>query len=327
MSIETIIAMAIAMGRTLVMPPKHGIYRLGGEQADDTKFTLYDFYDMQQIEEYLGLDVISMEDFLLTEAMVGHLNDESTGEVTFPPHNRTDWNGVDSAALKKYLRRAAFTPSNWMPGWCLAAFPSGKGPAPINEMKALMRNATNNFNKFPKWREYDKKQPMPVDSPANVRLREMVSGGIGGSYKRLCIYNETMQQSPVLHIMSNGKSGVRMMTHFYSFLFFPNWREDVWIKRFARDKLRYNDSIQCAAARIVSSLRERARQRDPIGNPNGEYDSFHIRRGDFYCKHVISSGYSLHLISTYSLTAMPCNLHSKTLAWKQKAYTTIAKTN
>lgn len=51
-----------------------------------------------------------------------------------------------------------------------------------------------------------------------------------------------------------------------------------------RDHLRYSDEIQCAAARIVAAVRERARKRDPTGNPNGEFDSFHIRRGDFQYK-------------------------------------------
>ena len=38
-----------------------------------------------------------------------------------------------------------------------------------------------------------------------------------------------------------------------------------------RDHIRYKDPIQCAAARIVASLRKEF----------GEFDTFHIRRGDF----------------------------------------------
>jgi len=42
---------------------------------------------------------------------------------------------------------------------------------------------------------------------------------------------------------------------------------------------RYVDEIQCAAARIVAAIHERAY--DPVTNPTGSFDTFHIRRGDF----------------------------------------------
>lgn len=47
--------------------------------------------------------------------------------------------------------------------------------------------------------------------------------------------------------------------------------------------MRYSDEIQCAAARVVAAVRERARKHDPA-NTLGTYDSFHIRRGDFQYK-------------------------------------------
>ena len=56
------------------------------------------------------------------------------------------------------------------------------------------------------------------------------------------------------------------------------------MKRFMRDHVRYTDEIQCAGARIVHAMREYARQKNPADNPKGEYDSFHVRRGDFQFK-------------------------------------------
>jgi hypothetical protein len=50
------------------------------------------------------------------------------------------------------------------------------------------------------------------------------------------------------------------------------------MKRFVRDHIRYVDSLQCAAARIVHALRERSRAR---GDPDGNFDTFHVRRDDF----------------------------------------------
>ncbi|KAL7535953.1 hypothetical protein ACHAWF_005321 [Thalassiosira exigua] len=90
-----------------------------------------------------------------------------------------------------------------------------------------------------------------------------------------------MQEAPVVHFMSYAKLKLRMLTHFYRFLFFEDWRQDLWSKRFVRDHLRYTDEIQCAAARVVAAVRKLASNRDPTGNPNGDFDSFQIRRGDF----------------------------------------------
>lgn len=61
-----------------------------------------------------------------------------------------------------------------------------------------------------------------------------------------------------------------------------DWRQDTWSKRFVRDNLRYGDSIQCAAARVVDAVRRRARERrrGADDDARGEYDSFHVRRGD-----------------------------------------------
>ena len=52
---------------------------------------------------------------------------------------------------------------------------------------------------------------------------------------------------------------MRLLTHFYAFLFFEDYDHDLWAKRFVRDHLRYVDEIQCAAARIASALKEKAR--------------------------------------------------------------------
>jgi len=80
------------------------------------------------------------------------------------------------------------------------------------------------------------------------------------------------------------KERARLLTHFYAFLFFEDWKQDLWTKRFVRDHLRYLDELQCIAARIVHAIRERARKIDPESNQDGLYDSVHIRRGDFQYK-------------------------------------------
>ena len=75
---------------------------------------------------------------------------------------------------------------------------------------------------------------------------------------------------------------ISMTVHFYAFLFFEDWREDLWMKRFMRDHVRYSDEIQCAAARVVEAMRQYARTKP--NNPDGKFDTFHVRRGDFQFK-------------------------------------------
>jgi hypothetical protein len=90
-----------------------------------------------------------------------------------------------------------------------------------------------------------------------------------------------MQSQLVIHFMCYHKMRIRYLVHFYAFLFFEDWRQDLWMKRFMRDHMRYIDAIQCAAARILSAVRKRARDR---GWKDGNFDTFHIRRGDFQFK-------------------------------------------
>jgi len=47
-----------------------------------------------------------------------------------------------------------------------------------------------------------------------------------------------------------------------------------------RDHMRYIDELQCAAARIVQATRKRAMEKDPASE--GQFDTFHIRRGGTY---------------------------------------------
>jgi len=282
MAFETITLLAHSMGRTLVMPPSEGVYWLHNKP-----FSFHDVYDIGKISsEHAGLDIITMEQFLKAEAMTGNLTNKDAGTVTYPPdNNRTNWNfpalaGGDMRILKEYLRSVAFTAENWQPGECLASFPNGTEPWHYPVMKYFLRNVTHNFGgPYPNWKEYFDNSRVQVNASSIERLREAIVGGYGGAIRRLCLYDENMVEKPILHFPCCKKEQ-RMLTHHYFFLYFMDWKHDLWSKRFVRDNLRYRDMIQCAAARVVNAVRQRARDRDNKSNPDGEYDSFHIRRGD-----------------------------------------------
>jgi len=170
---------------------------------------------MEQIGyEHAGLDIISTEEFLLTEAMAGHLRNKTTGEVSFPPDNRTNWDGAeDMFPLKEYLRNTTLTPLDWDPSECMAAFPSDAGPQHFEELNDMFKEAYSTKRSRNEYMD----NPVAVNASPVDRLREVVSGLHIG---RLCIYDQAMQSAPVVHFMCYHKMRVRMLTHFYAFLFF-----------------------------------------------------------------------------------------------------------
>jgi hypothetical protein len=128
MAMETVVGLAIGTGRTLVLPPQKKMYLLGkGHGKQKTHFGFEDFFPMKQMaEENSALDMITMKEFLETEAMTGNLIDMETGKVSFPPDNRTDWNEMgqnEYDVLREWLRTVALVPL-WRPGKCLATFPA-----------------------------------------------------------------------------------------------------------------------------------------------------------------------------------------------------------
>jgi hypothetical protein len=231
-------------------------------------------------EEHVGLEVITMDEFLQREGLTGNLKDRETGDTLFPPDNRTNWDGADQNvlnALEGYLRHVAIIPS-WDPDKCMAAFPTSKDPKDVVALQKIYDQVMAEGG-FPSYEEYVGK-PHPVDAPAKNRMKENWAGREGP----LCIYDEKLQQAPVIsftHGQDRTGEGSRLLVHFYAFLFFEDWLQDLWLKRFVRDHVRYLDEIQCAAARVVNALRKRARSRHPETNPAGDFDTFHIRRGDF----------------------------------------------
>ena len=279
MSMETAVTMAHAMGRILVLPPRQGMYLLNKDQEkDNNKFTFKDFFPFDYIQsEHPAVQIISFEEFLEREAMTGHLKDKKTGKVSFPPKNKTNWDSDKKprgSPLWQWMRTVATNPK-WFFDDCLVAFPKDSSPGGDQRMYDYF-NATQDGLSLRKrlLSYYD--NPTPVDASPKDRLRELL-----GHREGLCVYDERRQDAKVFHLMGDNDSGARLLVHFYLFLFFEDWKQDLWTKRFVRDHLRYLDEIQCAAARVVAAMRQKAREN---GDPNGNFDTFHIRRGDFQYK-------------------------------------------
>jgi GDP-fucose protein O-fucosyltransferase len=273
MALETVLGLAIAMGRTLVLPPAQRLYLLGkAKDEQKTHFGFADFFPMHELAaENQGLEIISMQEFLETDAMTGHLRNKESGLVEFPPNNRTDWDGGDTKLLREWLRNVTHTPI-WSPDSCMAAFPASGDHKDVEQLHAMV----STIHKNGVLTDTVLENPTPVDASAMERMRENLR-----NRKELCVYDEQMQNEHVVHFMCYHKLRVRMLVHFYAFLFFEDWREDVWMKRFMRDHVRYVDEIQCAAARIVHAMHEYTKTQ---GVASGEFNTMHIRRGDFQFK-------------------------------------------
>ena len=289
MGLETVMSMAHAMGRTLVLPPATEVYLLYDteQQQHPNSFAFQDFFPMEAIAaNQQGLNLMSMQEFLETEGLSGNLRDRTTGQVRFPPHhNRTDWNGDTEAVeaeLWPYLEQVASILPDWNPDRCVAAFPLTRDPDDATSLQLRFQEQQQHGG-FPSVSELVG-LPTPVYGNAVDRLAETLNGR-----EELCMYGPAMahdnddndDETPsLMHFHGKVKWGGRLLVHFYSFLFFDDWRQDLWTKRFVRDQIRYTDELQCAAARVVQAVRERARQRDN-DNPEGLYHAFHVRRAEF----------------------------------------------
>jgi GDP-fucose protein O-fucosyltransferase len=279
MAMETVLALAFAMGRTLVLPPENKMYLLGkANNAQRNQFSFAHFFHMEAIhKEHVGLDIITMEEFLQRQALSGYFhssNVNNANQVVFPPENRTNWNGSPQPIftwLRTHARNVIWTPEQ-----CMAVFPASPKAHDVEDLLTLHQQM---LQQDPKWQDYVGK-PVPVNASTMERMKEHAA-----ERREICIYDESLQAAQYIHFPTDHKMNARLLVHSYAFLFFEDWRQDLWMKRFIRDHVRYIDEIQCAAARVVHAIRERAKNNNNSNhtqpNPNGLFDTIHIRRGDF----------------------------------------------
>jgi len=278
----------------LVVPPDRLIWALdSAENNQKNSFSFEEFFHFESIViEHPGLEIISMEEFLRDVAIKGEkfkATDPETGKINvlFPPNNKTNWDGEDLTPLWDYLRSIGLV-RKCEPDENVALFPSSRDDEDLRKMEEMWQKIIGEADgrAMPQVSDYEGK-PVPVDSPAEERLREMLGGRVNA-----CFYDREMQDADLVHIKEDWQDGYRMLTHFYVFLFFQDWRQDLWTKRFIRDHVHYNDEIACAAARVVEAIRKRSKERHPETNPNGDFDSMHVRRNDWetqFGDYIVSS--------------------------------------
>jgi hypothetical protein len=206
--------------------------------------------------------------------MSGKIKNETTGKLLLPPGNRTDWKGAgrDEAKVLNAWSRKSFRTSPWEAENCMAAFLANPNDRDGERRVKEMGKKVTRISGVERMRNMFRDNPVPVNAPPLYRLAESLA-----HRKGLCLYDQALQQEKVFHVMGDAMLPGRLFVHFYAFLFFEDWKQDLWTKRFVRDHMRYKDEIQCAAARVVHAVRELSKKN---GN-GGVFDTLHIRRGDF----------------------------------------------
>ena len=84
------LALAFAMGRTLVLPPHQGMYLIDKNENGNqkNKFSFDNFFHMQSISnEHIGLDIITTKEFL-EQCAQGKIVDAENNPI-YPPGMRT----------------------------------------------------------------------------------------------------------------------------------------------------------------------------------------------------------------------------------------------
>ena len=233
LGLENVILLAHSMGRTLVLPPKrqlaHGLVDASGSKV----VSFSDFYDLDAINaRQNGLNIITMEQFLERESISGHLQSRLDGQVMYPPDHQTKWDNQRLDPLWKYIRDVTKS-FNWAPKECVLAF-----PAPGTDDQHLFSVMADvlvgkDGRPFPNYSEYQGR-PVNVDAPPIERFREILAGR-----RKICMYDKKIHdENPVVHFKADQTDGTRLINNFYAFLWFEDWRHELWSLRFVRDNLR-----------------------------------------------------------------------------------------
>lgn len=279
MAAETAMMFAFTTGRTLVMPPMAVWYLLDkNKNGDDNKSNFDKFFDLKKIQE--AMTVISMETFLENVAYKGLLKEK-------PPVHKDNLREMarDGHRLWKYLERACYY-QEWEPGKRFFGF-----------NLTYVADLTGSTSTTP-LSLADKEAHIVYGSiVADKRLKLQAAHN-----RDVMNYNADWNKHRAIYFPGDYRDQYRLLTHFYSYLYWADPHVEHIHKRIVRDRLHYHDDIFCSAGRVVRLLhhlavaytgddfpsKENANPKTLGGNTNKDatYLAVHIRRGDFQYEHT-----------------------------------------
>jgi hypothetical protein len=189
-----------------------------GGKGDAKEFVLNDFIPFNRIvEDFDGLNVITMDEFLKRKGITGQLKNTTDGQVLMPPENRTNFDHMKLKPLWNYMRSVGVYPKGWEDTTkCFAAIPSRKGKQASDELQKAFDDIVA-AGPLPNPLVDFRDEPAPVDGSVTQRMREMIAGR-----PNICIYDSQLQDEVLLHFRVE-VGDARLLTHFYSFLFYQDW--------------------------------------------------------------------------------------------------------
>jgi hypothetical protein len=220
MSYETLVVLAAATGRTLILPPKAPFYLLAWGSKGARTFGSF----FSQTELSNRISVITMAEFMKLhgQTVLGLTSDE-VKELEPLAEMCLYKEGADNHCDILWQK---FRPVGWQP-----KFQTGKDCLIFDEGMFQGKNTL----------------------PENVdKVTRFCGKGRTPWY-----YNSTWTEPQLLHwdAAGEGTGTFRLLNHFYTTMFFTNPATDNTIKRLVRDVLHYKDEIQCAAGKIVQAIK------------------------------------------------------------------------
>lgn len=277
-------------GRVLVLPPHAVLYLLHmNKKWGDNKASMEDFLDFDRMRAGNGIETMTMEQFLGDVAAPGLLTkplpDNNTGMIKQPL-----WDYLESAS---YVRQ-------WSPGKTFIAFNISKAATENSSQENSVGEITSS-ELFGKFQEVSRERLMHI----SLEMQ-----------RQLIPYDKDFHSQRA--VFFPGHDANRLLTLWYGYFFFAEPASERAAKRYMRDRVRYHDSIFCAAGRVVDAL---LREVANLGNQsiidhtmssddevkplplvsyvtggskrvyrfvsmNSSYIAYHIRRGDFQQKHT-----------------------------------------
>jgi len=254
MSLETAMVFALATGRILVLPPDAVLYLLvQNKKFGDNRGGVQDYIDFARAQAAAAGDA-GLE--------VIHMH-EFLEEIAVPgmlakpfPLGATarDLKGKE---LWEYLEAACYS-RKWSIGKTFIAF-----------------NATNS-NGVAVHGTFTSQSTL--ERLKNFSIKRVINP-----------YDSEMHKKRAIFFAGHNKN--RMLTLFYAYYFFADPKIEGLVKRFVRDRIRYHDTVFCAAGKIARSLNTVLVEQNSTftkgdKSVRGKFVAFHIRRGDFQHKHV-----------------------------------------
>ncbi|RYH11032.1 hypothetical protein EON65_39090 [archaeon] len=280
MAAETAIMFAHASGRTLVLPPMATWYLLSNSKnPDENKSTFAKFFDLTKIQE--SLHMITMEEFLEHLALKNKLKVPLNTTKTAKDYLKMP----RESNLWKYLYSACYV-ENWEPGKQFIGF----------HLRNRNNTSTTTSTTIPA--SLSAFMDPAFDTKA-ARFKEMVAHG-----RKLRPYNQQLHSELCVYFPGDYSNEHRILTHFYTYLYWEDLHVANVYKRIVRDRMRYHDILFCAAGKIIELIHKEAsllmHPEDPVsfmpskkrgdfrsggGNvfdsKSVTYHAAHIRRGDF----------------------------------------------